>query len=247
MNAFFLAVSFFTRIPVPPVRSSEEDWQKSVAFYPLVGLIIGGLLWTVYQLGAQWFSPLLAAVLALVFWVYITGGLHLDGWMDLADGLGSSRPRDQALVIMKDSRVGAMGVLAAMMLLAVKGAALHELGQARPPLWLILAPAAARVYLLIAIRYWPYVQDNGIGSGLGKRLRTWHLLAAGAGLAALGWFVGREAVLLALALTLLGSLWFCRMIKRKLGGFTGDCYGALIEWSEAVCMLALLLAGRWPG
>jgi adenosylcobinamide-GDP ribazoletransferase len=247
MNAFFHAVSFLTRIPVPAMRPSSEDWQRSVAFYPLVGVIIGGLLWGVLEVCFRLFSPPLASVLTLAFWVYITGGLHLDGWMDLADGLGSHRSREQMLAIMKDSRVGAMGVLAALLLLAVKGTALHELGQTRPPLWLFLAPAAARLYLLVAIRFWPYVLENGIGSGLAKGLRGWHLLTAGTGLLVLAWFIGGGAALAALGLTLLGSLWFCRMVGRKLGGFTGDGYGALIEWSETVCLLALIVTGRWWG
>ncbi len=247
MNAFFLAVSFLTRIPVPAFSASTEVWRKSAAFYPLVGAIVGGLLWAADLGISQLFSPPLAAVLTLAFWVYITGGLHLDGWMDLADGLGSHRSRERMLAIMKDSRVGAMGVLAAILLLMIKGTALYELLGTNRAVLLLLVPAAARTYLLLAIRFWPYLTETGIGSGMREGLRWWHLLLGGVGLFGLGWYMGGLHAVAALLITLVGSLWFCRMIAKKLGGFTGDGYGALVEWSETVCLLAIIAAGRWWG
>lgn len=245
MNAFWHALSFFTRIPVPWLRPSEEAWKKSVAWYPAVGLVIGLILWGVHQAGLWLFSPLLAAVLTLIVWVYITGGLHLDGWMDLADGLGSSRSREKMLAIMKDSRVGAMGVLAALLLLLLKTAALAELTHPWWGMMLLFVPMAARTHVLLAIRYWPYLSaDEGIGKGISEGLSVVHIVAAYALLLGAGWWLGGWQTVGAILLSLLFALAFSRGVARKLGGLNGDCYGAVIESSEAAMLLALLLFTR---
>lgn len=244
MNAFFHALAFFTRIPVPWLRPSEEAWKKSVTWYPAVGLVIGLLLWAMHQTGLALFGPLVGAVLTLALWVYITGGLHLDGWMDLADGLGSSRPREQALAIMKDSRVGAMGVLAAILLLLAKGAALAQLSSPYGGLLLVLVPAAARTHVLLSIRLWPYASaEKGIGKGIGEKLAYGHIAAAYIVVLGVGWFTGGWQSVMAILASLLICLWFSHSVARKLGGLTGDCYGAVIESGEAVMLL--ILAGSW--
>ncbi|USG64540.1 adenosylcobinamide-GDP ribazoletransferase [Brevibacillus ruminantium] len=277
MNAFFHALAFFTRIPVPWLKPSEKAWRESVAWYPAVGLVIGCVLWAVYQLSLWAFSPLLAAVLTCAVWVYITGGLHLDGWMDLADGLGSSRSRERMLEIMKDSRSGAMAVLAAILLLLIKTAGLVELA---PPsvvpaqvihqvysailyntahdnallvrlsadwsILLLIVPFAARTHVLLAIRFWPYASsDNGIGKGISEGLRLWHIAFAYVILLGLSWWLADFRAVTAVLVSLLFSLWFARGITRRLGGLTGDCYGAIIESSEAVMLV--VLAGSWWG
>ncbi|UFJ41470.1 adenosylcobinamide-GDP ribazoletransferase [Brevibacillus humidisoli] len=245
MGAFFQAISFLTRLPVPRYPMKEADWSRSAVFYPLVGAIIGLLLW-----GGNWFSELLlsdhlAAVLTLIFWIYITGGLHLDGWMDLADGLGSSRPREQVLTIMKDSRVGAMGVLAALSLLLVKGAAIYELLSLNLQTCLVIVPAIARTHLLIAIRHWPYLTQDGIGSRLREGIGTGHLLVSSIAVLSVGWWAVGYQNMLVFLLTLLYLYWFSTYIHRRLGGYTGDAYGALIESTEAVALLLLVAADKW--
>lgn len=244
MNAFLHAISFFTRIPVPWLRPSEEAWRKSVNWYPAVGVAIGLLLWGVHQAGLALFSPWIAAILTLIAWVYVTGGLHMDGWMDLADGLGSSRPREQILAIMKDSRVGAMGVLAAIMLLLIKAGAVAELAH---PGWgslLIVAPVAARTHVLLAIKLWPYLSaDKGIGKGISAGLSAFSIIVSYIILFAAGWYLGGLQVITAIFLSLLFALWFSRSVAKKLGGLNGDCYGAVIESSEAVVLLVLV--GSW--
>lgn len=242
MNAFLHALAFFTRIPVPHLRPSESAWKKSVNWYPAVGIVIGLVLCGVHQAALYCFSPLLAAVLTLAVWVYVTGGLHLDGWMDLADGLGSSRPREQVLAIMKDSRVGAMGVLAAILLLLLKTASVAELS--RTDWALLLVPFAARTHVLLSIRLWPYLSaDKGIGKGISEGLSTGSIWLGYIVLAAAGWLIGGWAAVTAIVVSLLFALWFSRAVAGKLGGLNGDCYGAVIESGEAVMLL--ILAGSW--
>lgn len=240
MSAFFHAIAFFTRIPVPWLRPSEAAWKKSVNWYPAVGLVIGVLLWGASEAGLYLFSPLLAAVLTLSVWVYITGGLHLDGWMDLADGLGSGRPREQVLAIMKDSRVGAMGVLAAIMLLLIKTAALTDLASSGMAILLAIVPAVARTHVLLSISLWPYLSaEKGMGKGIREGLSYRSIALGYAAVMTAGWFLGGWQALLAILVSLLVSLWFSNSVSRKLGGMNGDCYGAVIESSEAVALLVL--------
>lgn len=244
MNAFWHAIAFFTRIPVPWLRPSDEAWKKSVNWYPAVGLVIGILLWGIHQTGLVLFSPWLSAVLTLAVWVYITGGLHLDGWMDLADGLGSSRPKEQVLAIMKDSRVGAMGVLAAILLLLLKAGAVAELAHPGWGVRLVFVPAIARTHVLLSIRLWPYLsQEKGIGKGISAGLSPVAIAAGYIVLAAAGWFAGGLQVVAAMVVSLLFVLLFSRSVARKLGGLNGDCYGAAIESGEAVMLLVLV--GSW--
>ncbi|WP_141201683.1 adenosylcobinamide-GDP ribazoletransferase, partial [Paludifilum halophilum] len=164
MNALLNAIAFLTRIPVP-VRPNERDWSRSPLFYPVVGLVIGLLLSLFDGLIAGHFPPLVRGVLILGLWVYLTGGLHLDGLMDTADGFGAYRDRERTLQIMKDSRVGAMGVLAAILLLLLKASALASLSE---PLFfpLVAATVAGRTALLLAICAFPYRSREGIGNGL---------------------------------------------------------------------------------
>lgn len=244
MNALLHAIAFLTRIPVPKLSADPEDWQRSVAFYPAVGVLLGTLLWGVAWL-TGWLLPApLAAVLTLVFWVYSTGALHLDGWMDLADGLGSWREREKIFAIMKDSRVGAMGVTAAILLFMVKVSALYELVGSGKEIWLLLPPLFARMALVAAIWFWPYVSEKGLGTGLRGGLTVWKVSFGFIFVLCLTIVLFDWIGMLALLVVTLGSWIFLRSVSCRLGGLTGDCYGALVEWTEAVTLVALIAAGR---
>ncbi|GAB7387051.1 adenosylcobinamide-GDP ribazoletransferase [Bacillaceae bacterium] len=243
MNAFWHALAFLTRIPVPWLRPSREAWEASVAFYPLVGLLLGTLLWLAAVLATCLFPLSVAAVLTVIVWVYLTGGLHLDGWMDLADGLGSQRSGDEMLAVMKDSRAGAMGVIAAILLLMVKVGATYEILAAGAHFWLLFFPLAARFLLLVAIRFWPYRTENGIASAFRQNLSPRRMFAnftLVSAVAGFGFGVAGVTVFLGTALL---SWMLIERINRRLQGLTGDCYGAVVEWAEA-CALLLALAIR---
>lgn len=113
MKAFLIALQFLSRIHLASQDVwRDEDFGRSVLFFPLVGLIIGLLLAALYGALSFILNPLGCAVLVVAFWFYVTGGLHADGYMDTADGLFSGRSRERMLEIMKDSRVGSGGVMA---------------------------------------------------------------------------------------------------------------------------------------
>jgi len=241
---------FLTRLPLPSrwcrwAGTEETAFFRSVPFFPWVGLVLGGLIWAADPVLRWAFSPLLSALLLIALLVVLTGGLHLDGWMDTADGLLSGRERERVLAIMKDSRVGAFGVLAVVLLLLLKWGGLAELGADRGPL-LLLMPVAGRMAMTGCVLFWPDARSGeGIGSlfhqpdGGGKKFGRQRLWG--------GWVSMFAVSLIILALTgVWGWLtlwaavacgWFmAARIARRLGGLTGDVYGAVNEAAEVAAV-----------
>lgn len=238
MRGWFAAIGFLTRIPLPArVFNGASSPSAQLAWYPAVGLLIGGLLWCLGWLlsGA---SALLAAGLLLVAWVALTGALHLDGLADSADAwVGGLGDRERTLAIMKDPRSGPIGVTAIVLVLLLKFAALASVPQPSAMLW--VAPLLGRAVLTVAFMTTPYVRSGGLGSGLVGESRAVCvvalLLAALVALFA-GWH-GLRAIIVA-ALVFAWWRWTC---MRRLGGMTGDTCGALTEFTEAALLVALAL------
>lgn len=236
LHAFAIAVQFLTRLPVPQrVRHTPEALGWSVVFYPLVGLLIGGLLLLFSRLLAD-AAPLLAAALVLTAWVALTGGLHLDGLADCADAwVGGHGDKARSLRIMKDPCSGPVAVAAVVLLLLVKFAALVGLA-GHGLLW---APVVGRAFVLVLLLTTPYVRPQGLGSPLAENLPRFAAgLAAGLALLGAGLALGGVPVLAAslVAASLRGSM------LRRLGGCTGDTLGASVEIVEAVVLVATALA-----
>jgi adenosylcobinamide-GDP ribazoletransferase len=246
MRSLLLAVGFLTRLPVPvPSRADAAMQARSLPWYPLVGALIGLVLcawaWGLARIGAP---PLLVAALVLALWVAITGALHLDGLADSADawlgghGATPERTRERTLAIMRDPRSGPAAVVALVVLLLLKFAALASMPTVA---WqaLLLAPTLARATVVLAFASTPYVRSSGLGSGLASapRLPSLGTLAlCVAGCAAMG----RPAWIALAAATLLFLLWR-RACMKRLGGMTGDTCGALVEIVEAGVLIVLVL------
>ncbi|HEY0504067.1 MAG TPA: adenosylcobinamide-GDP ribazoletransferase [Lysobacter sp.] len=242
IGGLLVAVGFLTRIPVP-ARAFDDARARaaSLAWYPLVGGLIGALLcalgWALPD-----GRPLLVAALVLLAWVALTGALHLDGLADSADawigGMGGTwdERRTRTLDIMKDPRSGPAGVCAVVLMLLLKFAALASL----PPAawaWVWIAPLLARMAVTCAFLTTPYVRGGGLGSALADapRAACWIASLLGAIACALaGW---RGALALGCAIVAFG-LWR-RACMRRLGGITGDTAGALVEIVEAAVLVAL--------
>lgn len=254
VSAAAAAIRFLTRIPLPGTMPDRPAvFRRSAVFFPLAGLFIGGLL-AAAAFGLGHVFPFhVNAVLTLSLWVGLTGGLHLDGLMDTADGLMSNRSRERMLDIMKDSRSGPMGVIAAVLALLLKAAllaALLEQGGREPFALLVIIPVWSRAFLSMAIAGWPYARiEQGMG-GLYRAVRGRHALAAGvlaAGIscpvmAGIGGFAPVWALALSggvLLVTYIIGASLAAAVNRKLGGLTGDVYGALNECLELVLLLAL--------
>jgi len=238
-HAFWNAVGFLTRFPVPR-QTRMEAWSSSPTWYPLVGLLLGGVLALVAMGLQQVAPPLVTAMLLVTLWVYLTGGLHLDGLMDTGDGFGSQRPRERVLEIMKDSRVGAMGVLTAGLVLGNKLIALSSL-TSEHLLWaLLLAPLLARSGMVLAMNHLPYARAQGLGEQL-RGVGTGPALGAIVLAGGLGLFILQLAWVPALLGAGLTAVVLIRTSLRKLGGLTGDVYGALCELIETAVLLGLVI------
>ncbi len=248
---FALAVTFLTRLPLP-VRGTvtADDLRASMAWYPAVGAALGLLGWGVYR-GAAWLldggpqPSLLAAVITVVALEMAAGALHLDGVMDTCDGVGSGAPRARALEIMKDSRVGAMGVFGAIAVLLLKVAALGALAPARALLPLLVGWAAARALPLVNLLIFPYARAQGTGGLFTNGRAPYALPIALLCTAAAGWLAGGVDGLLIAGLALALPLAVQAGISRTLGGLTGDVYGFGIELAEVTALLLGCLYARW--
>lgn len=244
IRRFVLAVRFLTRIPLPGPCAGGEELGKSAAYFPGVGLLVGGVV-AAAAIAADrvWGNALFGGAAAVIANALVTGGLHLDGLMDTCDGIFGSHTRERALEIMRDPRVGSFGVLGGMAAVLVRFALCA--GPEGPP-WqaILVAPVAGRCAQVWAMGLFPYARAQGIGSAfrqsLGKaQVATATLSAAGicfltGGVPGLVWLAGGWALSMAVA----------RRLARRLGGLTGDSYGAVTEVGEWAVLAA---AGLLPG
>lgn len=239
MKGLISAIRFITILPVG--TSNTYDPERMVPFFPMVGIILGVLLAVFDWVAMQFWSQSVASLLDVLFLVLVTGAFHVDGLGDTADGLLGHRPREQALVIMKDSRIGAMGLIAVVSGLLIKWGGIASLDVGRH-LLLILIPAYARAGQMLGIRFLAYGRpDGGTGHALfGNPLKLvdfWGLLIPVALSFSLGW----RGIWLNVVFTVVtgGILWY---YKKRMGCITGDMLGAMTEASEAMLFL-LVSAG----
>jgi adenosylcobinamide-GDP ribazoletransferase len=246
---FLRAIGFLTVLPVRPRWDEHTAPGRAMAFYPLTGALIGGgLAGLAYLLGMArppLTAGLLPAALILAAWVGITGGLHLDGWADCCDALFVPASRAHRLEILRDPRLGSFGGIGLAMLLVVKLAAIQGI-VALPERWLLLfvIPAAARWALVLAARAFPLARPDGMAAsfrnGLGTRevviATVTVLLVTALSTALTGW-----RALIPLAVIPLVMLVMARLAVRRLGGLTGDVYGAIVELAETTALVAVCL------
>lgn len=246
MNSFLTALQFLTRINLRRQDAvTPEAFGASVVFFPLVGAVIGLILAAFWHFAAA-FAPAHALAAAIVvLGMALTGGLHCDGLMDTMDGLFSGRSRERMLEIMKDSRVGANGVMAFAAFLLLKWAVVFDLLAASPGAALFFAPVAGRLAMVVGITCFPYARPEGMGKAFadhaGRPALYWAAATAAAAAAACG-----PAAMAALAGAVVFAALLGRYVTRMLGGLTGDVYGAMTELTElGVLATFLLLRPGW--
>ena len=248
MNTLILTIQLMTRIPInKQIDVDDKMLSRGVAYWPVVGAIIG-----LFQAGIFWlcihiFPVSIAAVFAVLAELCINGGFHLDGLCDTADAIYSARTRERMLEIMKDSRVGTNGVIAAFFDLALK--ILLVMHVAHPVLILILAPIAGKMVQGILMYKAVYSRDKGLGhSYIGRISLATCLLCS---------CIGGGVIVVVMVLTMhwwmaavvpicmLAAFCFRRYIESKIGGMTGDKLGAGSEVIEilfyAICVAATML------
>jgi adenosylcobinamide-GDP ribazoletransferase len=213
----------------------DSDLARSLAYFPFVGLIIGSGLAVAAYVARYSLSAHLTALCVVTLLVVVTGGLHIDGLADVFDGLGGSRNRDRALAIMRDGRIGALGATALMLVLAAKAAALANV-VGKDDFWTVLAfPALARWATTIVVVAHPYARAEGLGVPFRGATPLHAVMAT-------GWIVPFVVACGTLRLpafaTLMTVLLFAWWVRRRIGGMTGDAYGAAIELGETAALLS---------
>lgn len=238
---FWTAVMLLTRLPAPRLKGFQDDWlARSALYFPIVGAIVGLLAAAVHWgAGFLWSEPV-PAVLALAAAALLTGGLHEDGWADVFDALAASRDPKRMLEVMKDSRIGAAGALALVLLLLGKLGAIATVAPGRAAGAFVAAHVLSRWSHLPLLWKLPYARPEGglagplAGSVSGARVAIGTVLTVLIAAVALHW-----ALLPALAVALVATLAAGLFFRRRLGGITGDCLGAANQLVELGIFLTL--------
>jgi adenosylcobinamide-GDP ribazoletransferase len=254
MGGFLAALQFLTTLPVPGARDLRDtDWGRATAWYPAVGLVLGAILAGLDKVLGSVLPGTVAAAVLLVAWVGLSGAIHLDGFVDCCDALLVPASRERRLEILRDVHAGTFGIVGVALLLLLKYTALAALVDENRLPALLLIPALARWGMAGAVLLYPYARP---GPGLGRRAKTGAgsvQLAVATGttllVTGLAWGLGLGWAAAALLILVLGTvLVSAGWIRSKLGGLTGDAYGAICELGETVCLLALAALahqGRW--
>jgi len=239
---FFTAIRFLTLLPLSwHVGNDREHFSTSLYYFPVVGLMIGALGYLFASLLCKFLPIQVASAGMLFFLAFISGCLHLDGVADSADGLLSSRPREKALAIMKDSRTGAMGVIGIVFILLGKYAALSSMDMEMFCLSVFFMPLAGRCVIVCTMAIQRYARkEGGMGtyfySGKSKKPAIFSLFVL---LSTLGIFASKALPVFSVALFVIIAL-FTRWCNGKLGGATGDTIGASCEIAELVTAVSFV-------
>ncbi len=252
---FMTAVQFLTRLPTPDFREFEPAWlARSARYFPLVGVLVGAINVGVWWLASQRLPTPVAVGLTLALSVLVTGAFHEDGFADVCDGFGGGNSADRVLAIMKDSRIGAYGAIGVVLMLGLKWSCLDGLAVGMA----VFAPLVIGAHLVsrwcAGALMWslPYVRSDGDSKSRaaveGFTAREW-LIGGIIGLAAFSpiaaWALRESAApvawaLLAGAVSAAATAWAAAgYFRRRIGGHTGDCLGAVQQLTE----LAFLTAG----
>lgn len=243
MKQFITAWQFLTIIPIKRnVEVRSESLGKSMASFPLVGLALGLLVAALDIAYSRFFPANFSSALLLVSYVAMYGGFHLDGLVDTVDGLVGGRDREHALKIMKESTIGAIGVVTLVLVLLLKCAAIGSLSGETRIGGLILMPVVGRWTEVIMVHGSRYARE---GAGLGKPFTEYvtkrEVVVASLLTIVISWFTLKYIGLLVILLTLLVGLGMKSYFNKKLGGITGDVLGASGELSELLMLIICII------
>ncbi len=237
---FFTALQFLTIFPgLKRQGTSAEDFGQSLAYFPLVGLLLGAILLGL-NYGLSYILPgLVVDALVIIALAILTGAHHIDGFIDTFDGIVGGKSREQKLEIMSDSRVGAFGITAAILMLLLKYVSLYSAPAVLPAL--VLMPTLSRWITVNSIFIFPYAKSSGMGLAF-KQGANWQRVTIATAITLLISIL----VMSWKGLVLMAALWIVVFIiagyfRSRLGGLTGDNYGAINEIAEAFVLVLLIL------
>lgn len=251
---FLLALGFFTRIPVPSVvHFKEADLNSSSKYFPLIGIIVGGVGAVGFLISAQFLPQSIAVLMSMVMTIYLTGAFHEDGLADSADGLGGGWDKERILTIMQDSRLGTYGATALFLMLFAKFQTLNAMQEVLIPIAIVSAHALSRLSAIWIMQSLSYVKFSGKSKPLAVEIKGFDFLLAHVfGLLPLFGIIAFmvantyslmlivELLLFILIPVLLSWLWWRNKIKHWIGGYTGDTLGAMQQITELCIYLGVL-------
>ena len=238
LKLFFLALSFYTRIPHPASLDYRQLPQAAI-YLPLIGWLVGCSCALVFFLADLIWPQTTAVIFALITGILLTGGLHEDGFADVCDGFGGGMDKQRTLEIMKDSHIGVYGVLGLMLLLSLKLSVLTTMPATAVPLVLLAGHSLSRLSPLLLMRAYNYAREQASkASGAVYKPESRELVFAGV-IALLPLSLLPVLCVLALIPVLLANALLGRYFFRHIGGYTGDCLGASQQVAETVFYLSV--------
>lgn len=247
LRLFFIALQFFTRLPIPRWVGFQPEWLHHASrYFPLVGCVVAAVAAAVYLLAALVLPAPVAAVLSTAASIYVTGAFHEDGFADTCDGLGGGLTRERVLEIMKDSRIGAYGAIGIVCMLGMKCTALALLPLASAIAALFVAHPLSRLAATSLIWRMDYARAEGKAKPMAQQMTGAEFAIAA--LTALlpgailitGGLMNAAVLGACLAAAGLSALWLGRKFHLRLQGYTGDCLGAVQQVAEVAVYLVIL-------
>ena len=235
MNGFRLAIGFLTVLPFAPRGAAQMGAAR--AYFPLVGLALGGVLAGFDIVARQALPPLVVSALLLIALLVLTRALHTEGFLDACDGLFGGFDRARRLEILRDTHVGAFAVLGGASLLLLKWSLLAGIPDEERTSLLVLFPCLSRFGMVATMEAFPYARAQGLGTAFADGRSRWQVVFGSAVAIAAGGLLLGAAGLVLLGAAVVIALAMGRWVTGLLGGMTGDTYGAVNEVGEVVVLL----------
>ncbi|MGL4363476.1 MAG: adenosylcobinamide-GDP ribazoletransferase [Cellulosilyticaceae bacterium] len=245
IQQFILAIQFLTRIPLTKkdVPCKTQDFQGAMTFFTFIGLIIGLLQWGTYEIFNFLVSPLIGALASTVMGIWVTGGLHLDGLSDVWDAFGANQEKEKTFEIMKDSRVGAFGVIAIVLDVFIHVIGIYSFSEYSA--LYILVPICAK-WSVIWLCYYGTNAKNGLGALWIGNIKKQGFIINLLVLILAGIILSSFAVTISIVvISCMCAIYTKKAFDKKLGGLTGDGLGACSQMTEWALILFLLTMMKW--
>lgn len=247
LRLFFIALQFFTRVPAPRWVGFEPGWLRHAArYFPAVGMVVGVVTAGVYVLSVRIWPQPVAVLLSMIAGICLTGAFHEDGFADTCDGLGGGNTPQRVLEIMHDSRMGAYGAIGISLMLVLKFVVLSSLPIYAVAMALLAAHPLSRLASTALIWRLAYAKADGKAKPLAQTISALEFCIAAftailpvAVMYVVGW-LSWQAIVAGSIAVVAATLWLAGIFLRRIGGYTGDCLGALQQVAEVVFYLGLL-------
>lgn len=244
-RSFVLMIQFLTRLPINiNIEFDKETISKGTLFFPFIGMIIGSIASLIYYL-SSFINVDISSLLSVLAMVALTGGLHIDGLSDTADGFFSSRTREKVLEIMKDSRVGTFGVIVIVFDLLLKYVLIKNLNSEIAIIAIVLSCGLGRVASSMLLTFGKSARENGLGNMFMNNDTKLYFVSGTLIFSIIGLVIGKFMFIAALVSVLIFAYTLMKYSYKIIGGLTGDVCGAACELCEILSLICFMVVGKW--